>query len=250
MLLRQTVAVEYDENEKKSSWFARRSGLEYGLAVLCLTLLGALIVVLAALAQDTAPLEPDWGNYAEWAGAIVTFGGFVGATAAVIFQGRALRIQQDQYDRESARRLRQEADDRDTREQEERQALERWADAVSFAVHATHSSELRGHHLARDGQLRIEVSVIPPKGQKIRDVLLGVPTVEWLKTEEDATECAVLDGSIGRSMRWRARAQREQFDGDDVQAQEWCDKYFTLDFTDSKDVRWRKFVNGSFKKLQ
>lgn len=251
-LLLQTVAV-IDENKTKlkklCSWFASRTALEYSLGILCLMLVVGLIAALRALAEESAPLEAAWGSYADWLGAIVTLGGFLGAIATLYFQGRGLRMQEDAHNRDKDQREQGEEQRRTEENRRKQEERERVAHAVKVMATATHRQRLIGHHSDRDGRLRVSVTVTPPKGQPVFDARLNVPEEEWLTVEKDRVEEELLDGAKGKNLCWEAWAGSDLMGGDDDKAQQWIEESVSVDFTDQKGIRWRKDAGGKIRAL-
>ncbi|MFD1211492.1 hypothetical protein ACFQ36_05495 [Arthrobacter sp. GCM10027362] len=141
---------------KKKSWIARRSSLEYWLAGTCLVFLALIIVLLIALSHDSAPMEPVWGNWAEWAGVVVTSFGFIGAIITVHMQGRSVSIQEEQH--EEGKKAKEAAAQaaKAAMTQRAKDEREKWAHAVDFVTIAEHAPKLHGQVSPQDGKLTLQ----------------------------------------------------------------------------------------------
>lgn len=245
---------------KKKPWIAQRSTLEYWLAGTCLIFLALIVVLLIALSRDSAPLEPDWGNWAEWAGVVVTSFGFIGAIITVYMQGRSVRIQEEQH--EDSVRAKDEAARaaeiskaaealsaevaKAERDKEER---EKWARAVNFKVVAQHTPKLRGQTHADDGKLIMQCRATTLRGGLYTGVRLIVPpSIEGFDVRVDRVHAPKLGPGHARDLEWRVSGYG-RFNGDNARALEWLETQAAIEFTDPGGVRWRIDGHGSLLEL-
>ncbi|MFF1831126.1 hypothetical protein [Paenarthrobacter sp. NPDC058040] len=238
------------ERRSPKSWLSQRTTLESGLLWACIGLTGIIVALCCALQVKTAPLEADWGNIADWAGAVVTFGGFVGAILAVRVQTRAVSIQTAQR--------KDELDDRATADAAAASAEalrrdahhKRFAHAVTFDVSAKHDRGLPGHRSALDGQLvfRCRADFPGDAFEPYSDCRIIIP--EPLPQEValfNVTIARVSESNLGSSgyrsnLTWRATGNG-WFSADDRKAFKWFAPLVALEFTDPEGIRWR--INGN-----
>lgn len=235
---------------KKKPWIANRSTLEYWLAGTSSIFLALIVVLLIALSRSSAPLEPEWGNWAEWAGVVVTSFGFVGAIITVYMQGRSVRIQEEQHEdnkrtKDAAAKASEIATAAEAKAaeiakaQRDKEEREKWARAVDFKVAAQHTPKLRGQTHAEDGKLIMQCRATTLRGGIYTDVRLIVPPpVEGFEVRADRLHAPKLGSGHARDLEWRVSGYG-RFSGDNAKALEWLRTRSAIEFTDPAGVRWR-----------
>ncbi|WP_185751336.1 hypothetical protein [Arthrobacter sp. 31Y] len=208
------------------------------------------MALVFALQVKTAPLETDWGNIADWAGAVVTFGGFVGAILAVRLQTQAVSIQNAQRQEELDERAGAAAAAAAAEILRRDDHHKRFARAVSFDVSAKHDRGMPGHRRASDGQLVLRCGADFPRSASgpYSDCRIVIPEplpdeIARFEVSNDRVFGAVL-GSSGypSNLTWRASGEG-WFEGDNRKALEWFAPWVGLEFTDPDGIRWR--INGN-----
>lgn len=219
----------------KKPWIARRSTLEYWLSGTCLIFAALIVVLLIALSRKSAPLETEWGNWAEWAGVVVTSFGFVGAIITVYMQGRSVRIQEEQHE-EGKKQKEAEAEAAASAEAERaRETREKWARAVSFRAVAKHIDTIGSQEKAKL-VMRCRATV---GAGRYTDVRLVVPAPLYgFEIKAERLHAPVLGTGSANDLEWTVRGDG-WFDGDDKKALEWLRTQGAVEFTDPAGIRWR-----------
>jgi hypothetical protein len=193
-------------------------------------------------------MEPEWGNWAEWAGVVVTSFGFIGAIITVYMQGRSVRIQEEQHEEgKKAKEAAAEAAEA-AKTQHAKEEREKWARAVDFKTVAKHTPKLRGQDSPEDGKLTLQCRATVGKG-RYTDVRLIVPhPLEGFVVRAERVHAPELGSGPMSSLEWRVSGDGS-FDGDDDKALEWLTTQGAIEFTDPNGIRWRKDGQGLFKEI-
>lgn len=248
--LGQTWLVNDSKMKTKKPWIARRSTLEYWLAGTCFIFLALIVVLLVALSRDSAPLEPEWGNCAEWAGVVVTSFGFVGAIITVYMQGRSVRIQEEQHEESKNEKDAKAAAAERAAAKDAKENWEKWVRAVDFKAVAKHKPKLPGQTSPQDdGKLVLQCKATV-RGGLYKDVRLIVPPpLDGFDIRAERLEAPVLGIGSRENSEWRVSGDG-WFGGDDDKALEWLRAQgAAFEFTDPAGIRWRKDGPESFQEL-
>lgn len=228
--------------------------LEICLLLICVTLLAGVATLAILLGGANPPLEPAWGNVAEWAGVTVTFLGFVGAFGALLLQRRSVEIQVDQHLSAVQEKKRLEAAERAQQAEIIRKEREKYAAQLPFFASAEFKSNSTGLAYKQGEQLIYKVSATAISAATFENVRVSVPEVPDMDIPVNRTKAARLDYENTKSVAWEARSPRggeTNFTGQTRRqdAPKWLRERVSVEFTDPNGVRWRKYPNGKFDEI-
>lgn len=244
-----------DKKKPKPSWWKRRSPLEICLFLICIGLLAGVATLAILLGSANPPLEPVWGNIAEWAGVVVTFFGFVGAFGALMLQRKSVSIQADQHVTAQQENATSAAKEDNERQQIAKQEREVYVSAVQIKIGVdTEAHNSIGELRVTTVSMHAHATVTPGRGHTLLDAQLFIPSMPDLKNVNDRASSPRVSEDSMRDLCWSARSGAFNVDSSVIKAEReklWIvlQNQAHVEFTDSNGVRWCKMANGHFDEI-
>lgn len=249
--MRQTYKVKKFAQGAWATIWVTRSGLEQTLLLVSAGLVGLVVALVVASVRDSAPLETEWGNVADWVGASVTFLGFVGAISALRVQVKSVDVQVEQHNK--IERAEQEAERKvsDARAAEALEKKQRDAKAVTLIVAAGRRTAGAGHQLVHKQPFVVTCRLVfPQKRVTYTNVEFTVPE----KPDKFTVVMNDIADTNFRTVKWGARIDW-QISGEEwphsaeADAKSWVQSRTFVTFTDPSGIAWKLDGTGKLTEV-